>query len=353
MLSFLLSSAFALEFTVTNDNVGQLIAKSHETPVFLLIYSSSCGHCQRIYPVWRKFSEIFSKATTIIIAELDVVTHRKASTAIVSARGYPSWCEIVNGNATLVPMAHSFDAFVSHAQALARKHARDNCSSYLPGIHPYPAYVFAVPNGSCDTVQRICSDVGLSRESCYSAGDSKFGHVMSVVMSESVRVTVNATKVEEIHDFLTELTRPIVGDWNIAEARASLKKKLVVVYSTRSQVRNLTTAVKALMGTFLIRKVSEVRYRHSQIGLVLPIKETPAFLIADTVDGPFQLAWQGPLTTNFTDALENKSKPLAFVEWDSVFEKPALFDWFWPIFVLSSAFLLILVFWLSRPSPTK
>jgi hypothetical protein len=147
------------------------------------------------------------------------------------------------------------------------------------------------------------------------------------------------------------LTRKIFGDWNVIEVKDSVKKVLVVVYSSRSEVVNVTNAARELIGQFRIRKVSLFRYQHSRIGAMMPISVTPAFVIADISQSTFQVAHEGWTEhDDMIDYLTDRPEKGIRIEWDSAFEKPQRFDWFWVFFGLVSILLLIIVLWLTRAS---
>jgi hypothetical protein len=191
---------------------------------------------------------------------------------------------------------------------------------------------------------------GLETDVCFLGGDSGFGYQMAFISGPSVNMTVNASTMAEIRDLKFEITREMIPDWNGSEAKLALKKSLVVVYNSRWDVVNLTKFLIPLIGNFLIRKVSEVRYRNSQIGSRIKLREIPTFLVTDKEKTKIGIAWEGSITilNNLTDrATGAVGNGLSFRP-EIGFEKVQQIDWFWIVFALSNSLVVVIVLWLSR-----
>jgi thiol-disulfide isomerase/thioredoxin len=198
MLLLLFSVSFSSEFTVSDQNIQHLFDLSYETPVFLLIYSSYCGYCRSIHPAWRECMARFSNTSDVIVAELDVVSSRKAGSRFPEIRSFPSWVAFFRGNVTTIRIARDLHSFMAHAQSLARMYSRDNCTQYVPGMHSYPSFALSVPNASCGTVKQICYLGEIADNACLLVGDSKFGYQLAFFLNELVNITLKAESVSEI-----------------------------------------------------------------------------------------------------------------------------------------------------------
>jgi hypothetical protein len=292
----------------------------------------------------------FSNTSDIVIAELNVVLYSQAAAAISRESSYPSFFNIVHGNATKVEPERNLESFSTHAHALLKRYSKVNCSFYIADVHPYPAFVFSVPNASCSTLHQICLMTGLETDACLLGGDSGFGYQITFISERSFRLTANARDMAEVRDLTSEFERAMIPDWNGTEAKLALKNSLIIVYGSRLEVVNLTKILKPLVMHFLIRKVSDVRYRRSQIGSLIPLRETPTFLITDEQKSKIHIAWEGPVTVldNFTASMTGDFDNESLFRPEFAFEKVKRIDWFWIVFVLSNSLVLVVVLWLSR-----
>jgi hypothetical protein len=348
MLFLLPRFSVGYEFYLTNDNVVYLVNQSHHTPVFLLVFSPQCGHCRMIHPAWRECMARFARTPGVVVAEANIDLYRNAISTLARVDSWPSFFDLVRGKATRVSPKRDLESFLQHAEELRREFSGDDCRYYVPGLHPFPAFVFSVANASCALSRPLCEAAGLPRDACLLSWENESNsYRLTVHFDRSVAVRVNATDASELLVRTKEFLSNALTEWDTTEALTALRTPLLVVYESRMELVNITKALRILMADFLIRKVSAVRYRRSSIGGRFPVGQTPAFLVADKARSRFYAVLEGwdpdaPLREQISNATllpEDRATAL-----EAAFETAPSVDWFWVLFAVSSAMVWVGVF---------
>jgi thiol-disulfide isomerase/thioredoxin len=276
---------------VTDLNVEDLIRKSYYMPVFLVLYSPHCGHCQRMHPAWRECMHLFENTTHVIVAEIDAVSQRKAARAVYGSHSYPTFIDFYRGSGQGVSVTRTVDGFSRHAQSLRNAHLSDRCNVLEVDTPLYPMFLFSTPNASCDPLMRVCSDAPLNDSQCFLDVKESSSVRVTVFYSSNFNVSLNADRHSEWVTLVRDFSREPLGNWDIATGISTTRRLLVIVYSTSFQLMELRGLTRSFSRDFLMGKIADSQLSSLGSRLKISKEDTPAIIVSDLRKGSF-LVWK-------------------------------------------------------------
>lgn len=302
-MSLLAAFLLSLKFTADANNSHIILQKSHEMPVFLLMFSPYCGHCIKVHPVWEELMKKYESSKDIMIAEIDCVNHREQCKPIFSATGWPTFLTIVKGKATQVRPTRTLEFFSQIVDQLVQRDYSVPCLVYpLDFAHDYPAFVLAAHGR---TNAEVCKELK-TIEGFVPAVENRMFYVPQQEAFQTEYVAFLNTKtmidyegtinIPEMVKWTHDLSMMAFGQWRLDDGLVTTRRFGFMVTSDVRHVSRFKSAVGDVLKDVLIGKIDEKEFTEkepnvniSAPALVLSDREKRKFAVVNNISSDKQL----------------------------------------------------------------
>jgi thiol-disulfide isomerase/thioredoxin len=277
--------AFADEMVVTTGNVNELVRRSHQIPVFLIVYSSHCGACRMVYPIWQKVMAQYSRISGIIIASVDVVTDRPAAQQLFKSPGYPSFLQLVAGVATEVSVNRTFEGFCARADQLRKRDVSQLCQLFSTDTPPvYPMLIISTPANQskpCELVNAACTIGNSEPPHCFLSPTHSNGLSLTVVYGPDWAFTLSNLTTKSLRNLVFDYSREPFGGWDLKTSLTSERRLAILVFSEGYQLLDVKSIAKSQAKHFLMGRLTFADFEALVGHKIATSKDAPLLLVSD------------------------------------------------------------------------
>jgi thiol-disulfide isomerase/thioredoxin len=252
--------ALSEELLITNSNVDLVLRRSFQIPVFLMVYSSGCGACLDVFPIWQTVMTKYAQIPGIIIASVDVVTEPEAAHLIFPRGGYPVFVQLIRGNATELSVTRTFEAFCERADQIRKLSGSPHCQLFsrdIPLI--YPMFVLATPGNfsrTCDALRQACTTGNSDLRSCFLSPWNSNGLSLTIAYARDWNFTIENVPLQSLGKLISDYSREPFGGWDLRTSVTSERRLAILVYSEAYQLLDVKSIAKSQAEHFLMGRMT-------------------------------------------------------------------------------------------------
>jgi thiol-disulfide isomerase/thioredoxin len=296
LLAFALFSA-SDQWPISERNVQDLLRKSHKVPVFFVIHSPHCGHCRRILPEWRRMMSTYANITDIIIAECDIIDHRRAALKLLTVRGYPTFGTIAKGKVTEIATGRTYDAFCQQTEMIRKLNLLGTCRFHWDmTLIDYPAFVFATPateKMSCWVMEKTCKRAKVPLSRCFLAKQSsESGFGITVLYGRDENATIDNLSKTRLADVVFDFWREPLGNWQLKEGLRGTRRLLVLAYRFAWQIVDMQGIGRNFKRDFLLGRMSFSQFCEARKDHRYSVDDTPLYIVSNSDRSRYTI-WSG------------------------------------------------------------
>ena len=299
MIFFLFLFSYSEKAFVDKSNYKTVIKSSFSMPVFILMHSPHCGHCKKVFPIWKDLMNKYSKDKNVFIAACDVIENSEYCDKIKPVYSYPTFLILNKGRAKEIKPQRTIESFINETEHLKQLDFSFPCLRYPSDFtNEYPIAVF---NGN-STIEDTCKRLK-SFESSFSGLISLFYVNETVSNSDSIvakysnnQQLVYTSSQESIteHDFLQEyIYFGPFQDFNYSQAMICSRRIALYIHSTYSQPNEFLKNFDQYLFDFVFCKMHKKKFdgiynylNLSKTGLVISNKEKTKFRLFPNILHP-------------------------------------------------------------------